>query len=144
MSDFTNYLENKLIDHLLRNTAFAMPTTIYIGLFTSASSDAGPGTEVTGGNYARIQVGPSTTAWTATQGGTSGASSGTSGVSMNAADIVFPAPTANWGTITHFGLFDAVTGGNLLMQTALGAPKIVNGGEQAPRFPATGLTVTVD
>jgi hypothetical protein len=144
MSSLTNYLENKLIDHILRNTAFAMPTTLYIGLFTTPSSESGPGTEVSGGSYARVQVGPSLTAWTATQGGTAGVSTGTSGQSANVADITFPAPTANWGTITHFGVFDAVTGGNLLMQTALAVPKVVNGGDQAPKFPAAGMTVTLD
>lgn len=144
MSDFSNYLENKLIDHLLRATAYPVPTAIYVGLFTTASSDAGPGTEVSGGSYARVQVGPSLSAWSATQGGTAGASTGTTGVSSNVADITFPAPTANWGTITHFGLFDAVTGGNLLMQKALQVAKVVNSGDQAPKFPAAGLSVTLD
>lgn len=144
MSNLSNYLENKLIDHILRATAYPVPTAIYVGLFTTASSDAGPGTEVSGGSYARVQVGPGLAAWAATQGGTAGASTGTTGQSSNVADITFPAPTANWGTITHFGLFDAVTGGNLLMQTQLAVPKVVNSGDQAPKFPAAGLTVTLD
>jgi hypothetical protein len=144
MSNLSNYLENKLIDHLLRATAYAVPTAIYVGLFTSPSSDAGPGTEPVGGGYARIQVGPSLSAWTATQGGVAGASTGTTGQSQNAADITFPAPTGNWGTITHFALFDAVTAGNMLMQTALAVPKVVNSGDQAPKFPALGLSVTLD
>jgi hypothetical protein len=120
-----------------------MPVGIYVGLFTTASSDASPGTEVTGGGYARVQVGPSTTAWAATQGGTSGASSGTGGQSSNVADVTFPAPTLNWGTVTHFALFDAATAGNMLMTTALTVPKVINGGDQAPKFLAGGLTVTL-
>ena len=144
MSDFSNYLENKLIDHLLRATSFPVPTAIYVALFTSPSSDAGPGTEVSGGGYARVQVGPGLASWTATQGGTAGVSTGTTGQSANVADVTFPAPSANWGTITHFGLFDAVTGGNLLMQKQLAVPKVVNSGDQAPKFPAAGLTVTLD
>lgn len=144
MSMMTNYLENKVIDHLLRNTAWVMPTTVYIALFTAAPSEAGGGTEVAGGSYARVQVGPSQSAWSATQGGTSGPSSGTTGQSANVADITFPAPTANWGTVTHFAIMDALTGGNMLMQTALSVPKVVNSGDQAPKFPATGLTVTFD
>lgn len=143
MSDFSNFLENALIDHILRNTAYAKPTTIYVGLFTTPSSDAGPGIEVAGGSYARVQVGPSLAAWTQTQGGTGSASSGTGGQSANAADTIFPAPTANWGTVTHFGLFDAVAGGNLLFQAALAAPKTINGGDQGPRFLAGTLTVTL-
>jgi hypothetical protein len=144
VSNLSNFLENKLIDHILRATAYAVPTAIYVGLFTTPSSDAGPGTEVSGGGYARVQVGPGLASWSATQGGTAGASSGTGGMSANVADITFPAPSANWGTITHFGLFDAVTGGNMLMQTALAVPKVVNSGDQAPKFPAAGLTVTLD
>jgi hypothetical protein len=140
---FSNYLENKLVDHVFRNTAFAMPTTIYVGLYTAAPSDAGGGTEVTGGSYARVQVGPSTTAWTATQGGTAGASSGTGGQTANAADITFPAPTANWGVVTHFGIFDALTTGNLLFHEALTASKTINGGDASPKFLANALTVTL-
>jgi hypothetical protein len=140
---FSNYTENKLIDHIFRNTAWTMPTTIYVGLYTAAPSDAGGGTEVTGGSYARVAVGPSTTAWTATQGGTAGASSGTGGQTANAADITFPAPTANWGVVTHFGIFDALTTGNLLFHEALTASKTINGGDAAPKFLATALTVTL-
>ena len=142
MSALSNYLENKLLDHVLRATAYTMPTTVYVGLYTAAPSDAGGGTEVTGGSYARVQVGPSTSAWTATQGGTSGASSGTSGQTANAADVTFPSPTATWGLISHFGLFDAVTGGNLLVWAALTPSQQVNGGDAAPKFLAGALTVT--
>ena len=143
MSAMSDFLENKLVDHLLRNTAYSMPATIYVGLYTATPSDAGGGTEVTGGSYARVQVGPSTTAWNATQGGTAGASSGTGGQTANAADITFPAPTANWGTVTHFGIFDAATSGNLLMWAALAASKVVNSGDAAPKFLAGALTITL-
>ena len=143
MAALSNYLENKLIDHLLRATAYTMPTTNYVALYTGAPSDAGGGTEVTGGSYARIQVGPSVSAWLSTNGLTSGASSGTSGQSPNAADITFPAPTAAWGVITHVGIHDAVTAGNLLLWAALAASKTVNGGDASPKFVAGALTVTL-
>jgi hypothetical protein len=143
MSAMTDYLENKLIDHILRNTAFSVPAGLYVGLFTAAPSDAGGGTEVSGGSYARAAIGPSTSTWTATQGGTAGASSGTTGQSGNAADLVFPAPTANWGVVTHFGIFDAASGGNLLFQGALAASKTINNGDAAPKFLAGALTVTL-
>jgi hypothetical protein len=128
---------------VLRNTAYTVPLTIYVGLYTAAPSDAGGGTEVTGGSYARVQVGPSTTAWNATQGGTAGASSGTGGQTANAADITFPAPSANWGTVTHFGIFDAVSAGNLLFHAALTTSKVVNSGDAAPKFLAGALTITL-
>jgi hypothetical protein len=143
VSAFSDFLENKLIDHVLRNTAYTVPTTIYVALYTAAPSDSGGGTEVTGGSYARVQVGPSTTAWTATQGGTAGASSGTGGQTANAADITFAAPSANWGTITHFGIHDALTTGNLLFHAALTASKVVNSGDAAPKFLAGALTITL-
>ena len=142
MSALSNYLENKLVDHVFRNTPYAMPTTVYVALYTAAPSDAGGGTEVAGGGYARVQVGPSTSTWTATQGGTAGASSGTAGQTANAVDITFPVPSTTWGTVTHFGLFDAITGGNLLLWAALTASQAVNNGDAAPKFLAGALTVT--
>jgi hypothetical protein len=141
---FSDFLENHLIDHLLRNTAYTMPAGIYVGLLTAAPSDAGGGTEVSGGSYARVQVGPSVSAWTSTQGTTSGASTGTGGQSANGADIVYPTPSANWGTVTHFGLYDAASGGNLLLWAALTASKVINNGDAAPKFLAGALTVTLD
>jgi hypothetical protein len=144
VAGFSDYLENKLIDHILRNTAYTVPTTIYIGLYTAAPTDAGGGTEVTGGSYARVQVGPSTTAWNATQGGTSGASSGTGGATANAADVVFATPSANWGVVTHFGVFDAVSAGNLLLWAPLTVSKTINNGDAAPKFLAGALTITLD
>jgi hypothetical protein len=143
MSAMTDYLENKLVDHIFRNTSYTVPSTIYLALFTAAPSDAGGGTEVSGGSYARVQVGPSVSAWLSTNGATSGASSGTSGQTSNAADSTFPAPTANWGTVTHFAIFDAVTAGNMLFWGALTASKVINNGDAAPKFLAGALTVTL-
>lgn len=143
MSQMSDYLENKIVDHIFRNRSFSVPTTIYVALYTAAPSDAGGGTEVSGGSYARVQVGPSDTAWTATQGGTpAAASSGTGGLTGNGSAIVFPTPSANWGVITHFGILDAVTSGNLLIWGALTTPKTVNNGDPAPQVNASALTVT--
>ena len=93
MAAMSDYLENKLIDHIFRATAFTAPATIYIGLHTAAPSDTGGGTEVSGNAYARVAVVSGTTAWNATQGGTAGASSGTDGTTENASAITFPTPT---------------------------------------------------
>ena len=138
----SDYLENKIVDHIFRSTSFTKPSTLYVALLTAAPSDAGGGTEVSAGGYARVQVGPSDTAWNATQGGTSGNSSGTGGLTDNAADIQFGTPTANWGTITHFGIYDAITGGNLLIWGALSTSKTVNNGDAAPKFLAGALDIT--
>jgi len=128
MAEFTDFMENKIIDHMLRNQAYTPPSTIYLALFTSAPSDAGGGTEVSGGSYARQAV-------------TLSAASG--GASENSADITFPQATADWGTITHVALMDAETGGNMLMHTAIDASKTVNNGDTF-KINAGDLDVTVD
>lgn len=143
MSSKTDLLENRIIDHVFRGRAFAMPTQVWMGLFTAAPSDAGGGTEVTGGSYARATAGlNSDTSWKATQGGTpAAASSGTGGQTSNPAALTFPAPTANWGVITHLGIFDAATVGNLLYWAPLTASKTVNNLDPAPSFPIDAITV---
>jgi len=143
MAALSDYLENKLIDHLLRATSYTAPATTYVGLLTAAPSDSGGGTEVSGGSYARASVASGTSAWTATQGGTSGASSGTGGTTGNAATINFATPTAGWGTVTHFGVYDASTGGNLLFYGALTASKVINSGDSVS-FAAGALTLQID
>lgn len=138
----SDYLENLIGDHLFRTRTWAKPTAIYVALFTAAPSDAGGGTEVSGGSYARVALPPLDTNWTATQGGTSGNSSGTSGQITNAVAITFPAPTANY-TVTHFGLFDASSGGNLWIWDALTTPQVITSGGPAASFAAGALQVMV-
>jgi len=142
MSAMTDYLENKLVDHILRATPYTAPASLWVALFTTSTTDAGGGTEVAGGAYARVQCGPSLTAWKGTHGNTSGASSGTGGVSQNAAAISFPTPTADWGSIGWYAIFDASSGGNMLIQGPLQAPKTVNLGDPSPSFLADQLILT--
>src|SRR5688572_15936538 len=106
--NLTNFAENKLLDHILGKTSYTMPTT-YVGLFTAAPGEAGGGTEVSGGSYARQALQPTTAA--------------ASGAADNSADVTFPAASADWGTVTHVGIFDASSGGNLLLYAALTASK---------------------
>jgi len=141
----SDYLENKIIDALLRNTAYTMPTTVYAALATASGSDSACGTEVTGGSYARVSVTSSTTNWAGTQStGSTAVSSGTGGTTSNNITITFPAPTANWGTIVEVCVFDASTSGNLLFRTALSVSKTVNNGDAAPSFAAAALTFQID
>lgn len=114
MAEMSNYLENALINATLRNTAYTSPTTVYVGLFTSDPTDAGSGTEVSGGSYARTAV-------------TFGAPS--NGTSTNSAAVEFPQATGNWGTITHIGILDASSSGNLLYHTALDSSKTIETGD---------------
>lgn len=114
MANFSNYLENALINATLRNTSYTSPTTVYVGLFTTDPTDAGTGTEVAGGSYARTAV-------------TFGAPS--NGVATNNADVTFPTATGNWGTVTHVGIHDASTTGNLLYHSSLTASKTIGTGD---------------
>jgi len=139
----SDYLENLIVDHLFRTRTWAKPTAIYVALFTAAPSDSGGGTEVSGGSYARVALAPGDTNWAATQGGTSGNSSGTGGQTSNAVAITFASPTASWGTVTHFGLFDAASGGNLWIWDALTTPQAITSGGAAAAFAAGALQITV-
>lgn len=145
MAAMTDYLENKLIDQLFRGQAYAFPATLYIGLLTAAPSDSAAGTEVAGGAYARVAVASSLSNWAGTQAAASTtASSGTGGTTSNNGAITFPAPTANWGSVTHFAIYDAASAGNMLVWGALTAAKTVNNGDAAPSFAAAALTFQVD
>jgi hypothetical protein len=110
----SNYLENAVIDAVLRNTSYTSPATVYVALYTSDPTDADTGTEVSGGSYARTAV-------------TFGAPS--NGVTTNSASVTFPTATASWGTVSYIGLRDASTSGNLLFHTALDEAKTVGTGD---------------
>lgn len=140
---FSDYVENKTIDLLLRGQSFTPPATTYVGLSTSACSDSATGTEVTGGSYARASVTASLANWAGTQSaGSTSASSGTGGVTSNNAAINFPTPTAGWGTVTHWFLIDAASSGNLLFCAALTISKAINNGDTVS-FGIAALTITV-
>lgn len=142
MSAMSDYLENKLVDLLFRAQALSAPSTLYIGLLTAAPSDSGGGTEVSGNSYARVAVTSSLANWAGTQSaGSTTASSGTGGQTSNNASITFPTPSGNWGTVSHFGIYDASSSGNLLFHGALAVAKTINQGDTVS-FPAGSLTVT--
>ncbi len=114
MAEFSNFLENALINATLRATTYTSPATVYVSLWTSNPNDDGSGTEVSGGSYARTAV-------------TFGAPS--NGVSLNNADVVFPTATATGGTVGWIGINDALSSGNLLYHTALDAAKTIDNGD---------------
>jgi hypothetical protein len=137
MTQASDYLEVELRKHIFRTGSFVKPTTIYVGLYTVTPSDAGGGTEVTGGSYARAVSGtsaPLDANWTA--------ASAVDGITTNAVDVTFPAPTANWGNVVAFGIFDALTAGNLLVWGPLTTPKTINASDPAPKFLAGQLSIT--
>lgn len=124
---FSDVLEGELLDHFFDIGAYSAPT-IYIGLSTADPGDDASGlAEPSGNGYARQAC----AAWTRT----------TSTVDNDAA-ITFPEATGSWGTISHACIFDAVSGGNLLISFALDSPLAVSSGEVA-RFAAGELNVTL-
>lgn len=142
-SAMTDYLENKLVDFQFRGVTFTPATVSYAALFTSTTTDTGGGTEVTGGSYARVAISNTGSSWYATQATTnSGVSNGSGGSISNFAAITFPAPTANWGVVGWGALYDAATGGNMLVQGALNVAKTINNGDAAPSYTATQFIIT--
>jgi hypothetical protein len=114
MAEISNYLENALINATLRATTYTSVATVYVSLWTSDPTDAGSGTEVSGGSYARTAV-------------TFGAPS--NGVTLNSADVTFPTATASWGVVGWIGINDAATSGNLLYHSPLDTSKTIDSGD---------------
>ncbi len=140
----SHYLANKLIDLIFRGQAYTWPASLYAALYTSATTGAGGGTEVSGGGYARPALTSSLAALSGTQAaGSTVASSGTGGRISNNAEITFAAaPSADWGDVTHGALRDAATLGNLMWHGALNAPKSIVAGAAAPKFSADTIGLT--
>ena len=126
MSAKSNYLEGKLIEHVLRNTAYTSPSTVHLSLHTANPAEDGSGTEVSGSNYSRQQI-------------TFGAHS--DGACANTSVEEFTATGGSFGTVSHFGIFDASSGGNLLYYGALTASKVVADGDTL-KFAAGSVTIT--
>ena len=124
---FTNFLETEILDHVFAGAAYTAPSTKYIGLFTAAPGETGGGTEVSGNAYARQSM-----AFT-TSGDTT----------SNSAAVEFPTATGSWGTITHVGIFDAVSSGNLMVYATLTVSKAIASGDVF-RVPSGDLDITLN
>ena len=127
MAEMSNYLENALINGTLRATTFTAPASVYLALYTTDPTDADTGTECSGTAYARQSI-------------TFGAPS--NGVSTNSAVIDFPQAGGAWGTITHIGIRDALTTGNLLYHSPLDTSKTIATGDVF-RVASGSLSVTL-
>lgn len=133
----SNYLHSKFLELLFYNTSFTPPSTVYVALFTTVPALAGTGgveVSTSGTAYARQSIVCSTVGF-----------QGPSGANLeysNKLDITYSVPTANWGTITGAGLYDASTSGNLLYVATLTTPKVVNNGDGAPRILAGQLRIS--
>lgn len=134
MANMSDFLEVELRKHLFRTGSYTKPTVLGVALFTVTPADSGGGTEVTGGSYARVDLPPLDANWTG--------ASATSGLTDNAVAITFPTPSANWGVVVAFGIFDATTAGNLLVWGPITPNKTINNGDPAPSFAIGALDVT--
>ncbi len=135
MNEPSNYLKNKLIDHLLRTTTFSQPSVIAIALCTDAPTDASTGATIVevpnSNNYSRKTLNPSNSNWVGTHGTTTGASSGTDGSTSNAIIVGFDPASGSWGTITHIAVCDSATwgAGNVLFYGEAPDPVTIDNGE---------------
>ena len=124
---FTNFLETEVLDHVFGGNAYTAPVTLYTGLYTASPSYTGGGTELSGDGYAR-----QATAFTVT-----------GNTASNTSAEEWATATGSWGTITHVGVFDASTGGNLMAYGTLTASKTIATGDVF-RIPAGDLDITLD
>jgi glutaredoxin-related protein len=132
MSGLSNFIKNKVIDGIFRGEPFPSIPVLYFALIKDASQG---GNEVSDGSYARGQLSTSLESFAGTQaGGSTTASSGTSGMTSNNTLIQYPAPTADWGLIEQVWVYDSLTGGNLLMKGFLVSKKNIGNGDPAPLF----------
>jgi hypothetical protein len=126
MSAASDYTENLSLTWLLTANAATRPTTWYVGLFTSATTDAGGGTEVTGGSYAR-------------QAATFTVTNDTAATNAN---ILYPTCTSDWGTVTHVAIWDSLSGGKMLFHGEASSSKLIQTGD-AYLINSGNLTVTM-
>jgi len=125
---FTNFLETEILDHVFAGAAYTAPSTKYLALFTAISDgEAGSVTELSGSAYARQSV-----AFT-TSGNTT----------SNNAAVEFPTATGSWGTVTHVGVYDASTSGNLMAYATLSSSKAIDTGDVF-RVPSGDLDITLN
>tara|TARA_R100001377_G_scaffold34412_2_gene18940 strand:+ start:4144 stop:4524 length:381 start_codon:yes stop_codon:yes gene_type:complete len=123
---FTNFLETEILDHVFGGNAYTAPSNLYLGLYTGAPSDTGGGTELSGSGYARLAM----------------AMSVSGNLATNSAAEEFATATGSWGTVSHVGVFDAATSGNLMAYGTLSASKAVATGDVF-RIPAGDLDITL-
>lgn len=123
----SNIYETTTLEWLLTATSVTRPTAWYLALYTDSPGEGNTGTEVSGGSYARQ----------------SGAFTVTGNTATNSAAVEWPAATADWGVITHMAVFDAETGGNMMIYGALNTAKDIATGDIL-RLPIGELSITLD
>jgi hypothetical protein len=129
MAALSDHAEKLILDWMMTAGAATRPTAWYVALYTAAPSDSGGGTELSGSGYARESV-------------TFAAATSGTGTTSNTGAVVFTADGGDWGSVTHMGIHDAVSGGNLLWHGALAAAKTVADGDTL-EFAVGNIDLTV-
>lgn len=129
MAALSDHAENLLLNFLMTTGTATRPTSWYVALFSSAPNDAGGGTEISGNGYSRQSV-----SWDT--------ASGTGGTTANSGAVSFTASGSGFGTVTHIGIFDASSSGNLLWHGAMDASKTVASGDVL-QFAAGAIDLTI-
>ena len=126
MAALSNFAENEMLDHMLGTGAYTAPSNVFMSLWTSDPTDAGSGNELSGSGYARQDI---------------NFSASSSGSAVSTGVVTFPTATGSWGTVTHMGIHDAVSSGNLLFHGPLTASKAIGAGDVV-RGADTGISIT--
>ncbi len=131
MGSFSNHWESKILEHIFGKGIYT-PPTIYVGLSTADPLDDASGlAEPSGNGYVRVET--DSDDW----------STASAGSIDNTNELIFPEATGDWGTVTHFALFDTATGGNMLCHSVLNQSRAIVSGDKA-RFAAGDLQVSLD
>lgn len=131
MAGFSDYAEEAILDHITGKATFAA-VSVWVALSTTAPQEDGTGVaEPVGNSYARKATIAAN--W----------EDAVAGHIQNAQDITFAEASGAWGLITHFALYDAVTEGNMLAYSILGASKTIGDGD-TPKFAIGDLDITLD
>lgn len=136
----SNYLETAVLNHIFRTDTLSKPSSVYVSLHTADPTDAATSNELTIGSngYTRVAISSANASWTAP------ADSGDAKQITNAAAVTFGTPTGDWASgnaITHFGIWDASSSGNLLYSGSLGTSRIVLNGDNPPSFAIGALAI---
>lgn len=129
----TDYLEAKMLNWMFGGTPYSPPSVMYIGLFSILPTDSDPGTELSGGGYARVPVNNDPVNWPAAEDAT---------IKQNGVVFTFPAATSDWGGVAGIGIFDAATAGNLLYWSNIVPISVVT--SDIVRILVGGITISAD
>lgn len=136
MAQASTWYRGQVLNQWFRAQSVSIPSDLYLALHTEDPGADGSGAEVSGGDYARVEIPSNTTNWSAPSTGT-----GVEAIT-NLLTLTFPTPTADWGTITHWALWTASSGGEVVIFGELPTPRAVLLGDVAPIVPPSQLTLT--